>query len=290
MLENEVTQGAPPTVHIKPGTGWALVDLDELWRYRELIGFLAGRDIKVRYKQAVLGVAWAVLRPLLTMLVFNVLFGLLMGKHGKPTIAGIPYAVSAYCALVPWQLFASSLTQSGNSLVSNKELLTKVYFPRLIMPLAPILAALVDFGIAFVVLVVMMVWYGVVPSLAVLTLPLFVLLAIMTSLAVSLWLSALNALYRDVRHALPFLVQLWMYVSPVVYTTESIMRGQPQWLRVLYGLNPIAGVVEGFRWALLGSPRPPTAILFASCSVVLTGLLGGLLYFGRMERTFADVV
>ncbi len=282
-------EGMPVTV-IEPHTGWVPVNLRELWRYRELLGFLALRDIKIRYKQAILGVGWAVLQPLMTMVVFNVLFGLLMGRNGRPSVEGVPYAVSTYCALVPWQLFATSLMQSGNSLVANQNLITKVYFPRLIAPMAPILAALVDFAIAFAVLFGMMLWYGIVPGPQVLLLPLLVGLAVATALGVSLWLSAMNAMYRDVKYVLPFLTQLWMYVTPVVYTTESIMGGQPTWVRVLYGLNPMAGVVEGFRWALLGRGEAPGLVLAASSVAVAVVLVGGLYYFRRMERTFADVV
>lgn len=275
---------------IEPHKGWVPVNLRELWRYRELLGFLALRDIKVRYKQAALGVAWAVLQPLMTMVVFNVLFGLLMGRGGRPTLEGVPYAVSTYCALVPWQLFATSLLQSGNSLVANRNLITKVYFPRLIAPMAPILAALVDFGIAFTVLLGMMLWYGIVPGLQVLALPLLVVLAVATALSVSLWLSALNAMYRDVKYVLPFLAQLWMYVTPVVYTTDSVMKGQPEWVQVVYGLNPMAGVVEGFRWALLGRGGPPGLVVLGSAVGVVVLLVSGMYFFRRMERTFADIV
>lgn len=279
-----------PQVEISARSGWVAIDLAELWRYRELIGFLAMRDVKVRYKQSLLGAAWAVLQPLLTMVVFSVLFGLLLGANRKPTLEGVPYAVSTYCALVPWQLFARAFSASGESVVANQRLITKVYFPRLVAPIAPLLASLVDFGLAFVVLLGLMAVYGVAPSAAVLTLPIFVSLALVTALAASLWLSALNAIYRDVRHTLPFLVQTWMFVTPVVYTTESVMSGRPEWVQLLYGLNPMAGVVEGFRWALLGAASPPWAVLGTSVIVVTTLLVGGLYYFRRMERTFADLV
>lgn len=278
------------TVEIRSHRGWVPIDLAELWRYRELVGFLALRDIQVRYKQSLLGVAWAVLEPLLTMVVFALLFGLLLGRDGLPTLAGVPYAVSTYCALVPWQLFARALNASGDSLVANRNLITKVYFPRLAAPIAPILAALVDFALAFAVLLGMMLFYGVAPGWALLTLPLFVLLAVATALSVSLWLSALNAIYRDVRHTLPFIAQLWMFVTPVVYTTASVMGGQPDWVRALYGLNPMAGVVEGFRWALLGAANPPWAVLSSSLATVGILLIGGIYYFRRMERSFVDLV
>jgi lipopolysaccharide transport system permease protein len=285
---------APPqpdrTVVIQPHRGWVSIDLPELWRYRELIGFLALRDLKARYKQSFLGAAWAVLQPLVTMVVFTLLFGLLLGREDMPTMEGVPYAVSTYCALVPWQLFAAALTASGDSLVANQHLITKVYFPRLVVPLAPILAALVDFVLAFAVLLGMMFAFGVTPGWGALALPLLTLLAVATALAVSLWLSALNALYRDVRHALPFLAQTWMFATPVVYTAASVLKGQPDWVRCVYGLNPMAGVVEGFRWALLGGSTPPWEALATSVVVVAVLLVGGALFFRRMERTFADWV
>jgi len=281
---------APESVVIRAPRGWVPIDLRELWRYRELIGFLALRDIKVRYKQSLLGMAWAVLQPLTTMVVFTLLFGLLLGSGHLPTVEGVPYAVSTYCALVPWQLFATSLTASGGSLVANQHLITKVYFPRLVTPVAPILAALADFAVAFAVLVAMMLAYGVTPGPALLAAPLFVLLTVATSLAAALWLSALNAIYRDVRHALPFLVQLWMFATPVVYTSASVLGDAPGWLRTLYATNPMTGVVEGFRWSLLGAPAPPLRELCASILVVVALLVGGAFAFRRMERTFEDLV
>jgi lipopolysaccharide transport system permease protein len=275
---------------IAPPRGFVRVDLAELWRARELIGFLAMRDVKVRYKQAALGVCWAVLQPLLTMIVFSVLFGFLMGANGKPALDGVPYAVSTYCALVPWQLFATSLSFSGNSIVSNQNLVTKVYFPRLVLPIAPIIAALVDFGAAFGVLLVMMLAYGIAPGPEIVLLPLFVALTLLTALAVSLWLSALNALYRDVRYALPFLTQLWFFVTPCVYTTASVLGDAPPWAHWLYAANPMVGVVEGFRWVLIGGPAPAVGALAASVLAVAILLTGGALYFRRMERVFADWV
>ncbi len=275
---------------IEPSEGWVPVDLAELWRYRELIGFLALRDVKVRYKQSLLGIGWAVLQPLFTMVVFTFLFGVLLGPGRMPTPDGVPYAISTFCALVPWQLFASALSSSGNSLVVNQNLITKVYFPRLVAPIAPALGALVDFAVAFVVLVGMMLVYGLTPGIGILVVPLFAVFAVVAALSVSLWLSALNALYRDVRHILPFLVQAWMFATPVVYTTASIMGDQPGWLRVLYGLNPMAGVIEGFRWALLGGASPPWELLASSAIAVAALLVGGLFFFRRMERTFADRV
>jgi lipopolysaccharide transport system permease protein len=284
-------------VCICPSRGWAAIDLRELWQYRELLVALAGRDIKVRYKQTILGVAWAVLVPFMTMVVFNVLFGLLMGGGNRPTIPGVPYAVSTFCALVPWQLFASAMGQSSTSIVANRNLITKVYFPRLVAPLAPILAALVDFLLAFLMLVGMIAAYAVfgeyhfVLSWAILTLPLFVLLAVLAAFGAALWFSALNAIYRDVQYTIPFLTQLLMFITPVIYTTGSIMSDTtPLWVRVVYSLNPMAGVVEGFRWALLASGTSPGLGVVVSSLAVLGLVVSGLYYFRRMERLFADVV
>ena len=229
---------------IQPSRGWVSLKLRDVWEYRELLYFLAWRDIKVRYKQTVLGAAWAILQPDLTMVVFSVVFGRLLQAPSD----GIPYPIFTFCALLPWQLFAHALTQSSNSLVSNERLITKVYFPRLVIPISAILAGLVDFGIAFVVLLGMMLYYGIVPTAAIVTLPLFLLLAVATALAVGLWLSALNVQYRDVRHTIPFLTQIWLFATPVAYASSLI----PEPWRAWYGLNPMVGVVEGFRWALLG--------------------------------------
>ncbi len=284
------TAAPPGAVVIEPSRGWVGLDLRELWRFRELAGFLALRDVKVRYKQSLLGVAWAVIQPLVTMLVFALLFGLLLGRRDMPTPEGVPYALSTYCALVPWQLFARALGSSGDSLVANQNLITKVYFPRLIAPVAPILAALVDFALAFAVLVGMLLFWGVAPGPAILALPLFVALALASALSVSLWLSSLNALYRDVRHAIPFLVQIWLFATPVLYTTQSVLADQPGWVRWVYGVNPMAGVAEGFRWALLGAPPPDWSAVAASVAAVLALLAGGLFWFRRMERSFADLV
>jgi lipopolysaccharide transport system permease protein len=283
---------AAPTsrVVIEPRSGWAPLDLAGLWRYRELIAFLALRDLKVRYKQSALGVAWAVLQPLLTLAVFTGLFGALFGPDRMPGAAGVPYAVSTFCGLVPWQLFARAVTAGSESVVVNQALVTKVYFPRLAVPLAPVLAALLDFALAFAVLAGMLAWCGIAPGAGLVWLPLFVLLAIVAALGVALWLSAVNALYRDVRLALPFAVQLWMLCSPVVYAAPSLLEGRAPWVAFVYSLNPMAGVVEGFRWALLGGADPPAALL-AGCVLSSALLLGsGLLVFGRLERRFADQV
>jgi len=270
-----------PTIIIRPSKGWVPLRLKELWEYRELLYFLVWRDVKVRYKQTVLGAAWAVIQPFFTMVVFSIFFGRLAGIPSD----GLPYPIFAYCALLPWQLFSHALTESGNSLVGNQNLITKVYFPRLVIPLAAVLAGLVDFGVAFLVLLGMMAYYGMAPTMAVATLPLFILLAIATALAVGLWLSALNVQYRDVRYTIPFLTQFWLFATPIAYPSSLVPEG---W-RVLYGLNPMAGVVEGFRWALLGA-APPGLMLLVSTLVVLAGLAASLAYFARVERGFADVI
>jgi lipopolysaccharide transport system permease protein len=271
-----------PALVIRPSRGWVALNLAELWQYRELIYFLTWRDIRVRYKQTALGAAWAVIQPFFTMIVFSIFFGWL----AKIPSDGLPYPIFAYCALLPWQLFAHSLTQSSNSLVANQHLITKVYFPRLVIPISTVLAGLLDFLIAFVFLIGMMIYYGMAPTAAAWTVPLFVLLALEIALGVGLWLSALNVQYRDVRYAIPFLTQLWLFATPIAYPSSLI---PPQW-RAFYGLNPMAGVVEGFRWALLGTGNPPGALLLVSVAATLIVLLSGLYYFRRMERTFADTV
>jgi lipopolysaccharide transport system permease protein len=274
-----------PTLRIRARPGWRPIDFPELWRYRELVWFLALRDIQVRYKQTALGAAWAVIQPLFTMLVFSVFFGYL-GGMGKRIEGGIPYPVYTYCALLPWQLFAYALTQGSNSVVASRGLITKVYFPRLLVPAAPLLCGLLDFAISFVLLALLMAWYGITPGWAVLTLPLFVLLAIATSLAATLWLSALNALYRDVQYTLVFLTQFWLFATPVAYPS-SIVPADWRWL---LGLNPMSGVVEGFRWSLLGAAEPPGPMLWVSVVSVAALLAGGLFFYRRMEKVFADLV
>lgn len=271
-----------PTLLITPPSRWIPLELSELWEYRELLYFLVWRDIKVRYKQTALGAAWAVMQPLFMMLVFSLFFG----RLAKVPSDGIPYPVFTFCALIPWQLFANALTESSNSLIGNQNLITKVYFARLVIPIAAVLSGLVDFLVAFVILVGMMLFYGIVPGLAILALPGFILLAVLTALAVGLWLSALNVQYRDVRYTMNFLVQFWLFATPVAYPSSIV----PESWRALYGLNPMAGVVEGFRWALLGKSSPPSAMLFVSVFVVLVLLVGGLYYFRRMEQEFADIV
>ncbi len=272
----------PSPLLIRPASGWVPLNLTELWEYRELLYFLTWRDIKVRYKQTVLGAAWAVIQPLFLMLIFTIFFG----RLGRIPSDGLPYPIFAFTALLPWQLFSRALTDASTSLVVNERLITKVYFPRLLVPTSAVLASLVDFAIAFVLLLGMMVFYGIVPTIAVLMLPLFVLLALMTALGVGFWLSALNAQYRDIRYTLPFLTQLWLFVTPVVYPASMVPEG---W-RLLYGLNPMAGVVEGFRWALLGKGGAPDTMLAVSAIAVLVTFIGGLYYFGRVEDTFADIV
>ena len=277
-----VSLPALPHVAIRPARGWAGPNLRELWQYRELLFFLIWRDIKVRYKQTALGAAWAVIQPVFSMVVFSLFFG----KLAKVPSDGVPYPVFSYCALLPWQLFAYALAESSNSVVANERLISKIYFPRLVIPIAGVLAGLVDFAIAFVVLIVLMLHYGIVPTWAIATLPLFVLFAIMTALAVGLWLSALNVQYRDVRYTVGFLTQIWLFLSPVAYPSSLV----PAPWRPLYGLNPMAGVVEGFRWALIGKTPAPGAMLAVSMLVVMVLLVGGLLYFRHMENSFADVI
>lgn len=279
--EGDSDRGRPKLV-ICPSRGWVALNLANLWNYRELIYFLTWRDIRVRYKQTALGAAWAVIQPFFTMIVFSVFFGWL----AKIPSDGVPYPIFAYCALLPWQLFAHSLTQSSNSLVANQHLITKVYFPRLVIPISTVLAGLPDFLIAFVFLIGMMIYYGMAPTAVAWTIPLFLVLAVGTALGVGLWLSALNVQYRDVRYAIPFLTQLWLFATPIAYPSSLI----PGPWRALYGLNPMAGVVEGFRWALLGSANPPGGLLLVSVAATLIVFSSGLYYFRRMERTFADTV
>src|SRR4051812_43936318 len=270
-----------PVVRIQARPGWIGVNLRELWQYRDLLGFLASRDVKVRYKQTVLGVAWAIVQPLLETVAWFLLMRL-----GGVALGGGNYLVYTYAAMLIWKLFESALTQASNSLVSNQQLLTKVYFPRLIIPAAAVLSGLMDFAIASARLVPMMVWFHTPVTVAVLLVPVFVLLAIVAALAVGLWLSALNVQYRDVRYLVPFLVRIWFLASPVVYSASAV----PEKWCMLYGLNPMAGVASGFRWALLGGGDAPGGMLAVSVATTLILLVGGLFYFRRMEKTFADVV
>lgn len=267
---------------IEPTRGLASLKLREVWEYRELLYFLVWRDLKVRYKQTVLGVAWVVLQPLVATLIFTVVFGNL----ARMPSGDLPYPLFAFAALLPWQYFAGALNRSGTSLVNSAHLITKIYFPRLIIPLAGVINGLVDFSISFLVLLALMLYYSVVPGFAILTLPLFLLMAIATALGVSLWLSALGVQYRDVNQLLPFLVQVWMYATPVVYPATLF----PERWRPLLGLNPMAGVVEGFRWALTNRGEPPGPLLWVSVAIVLVLLTSGAFFFRNTERTFADVV
>jgi lipopolysaccharide transport system permease protein len=273
--------GTPVHTLIEPARGWEALQLGELWKYRELLFFLTWRDIKVRYKQTALGALWAIIQPLLTMVVFSVIFGQLAGLPSE----GIPYPIFTYTALLPWQLFAFSLANSSNSLVGSQNLVSKVYFPRLVIPIASVLPGLVDFAISFVVLLGMMAFYEVPLTVRVLSLPLFLVLAIVTALGVGIWLSALNVEYRDIRYVVPFLTLFWQYATPVAYSSSLI----PEKWRVLYGLNPMTGVVEGFRWALLGK-GDVGSLLLVSVAIILVLLITGLAYFRRMEASFADVI
>jgi len=282
QADRAVTQDSARVRRIEPSSGWTRLKLAEIWEYRELLYFLTWRDVKVRYKQTVLGVAWAVIQPLFTMLVFSVFFG----RLAKVPSDGIPYPIFCYTALVPWTLFANGLAQSSNSLVGSSNLITKVYFPRLIVPISTALSAAVDFLFSFGVLFVIMLYYGVTPSRNILALPLFISLAVIASLGVGMWLSALNVQFRDVRYVVPFITQFWMLATPIAY--PSSLLSDP-W-RTLYGLNPMAGVVEGFRWSLLGLNTPPRPILIVSFLASLAILISGAFYFRRMEKDFADIV
>lgn len=271
-----------PLVRREARTGWVPINARELWEYRELLVFYAIRDIKVRYKQTVLGFSWAILQPVITMLVFSIFFGKLAGLDSD----NVEYPVFVLGALLPWQLFVYALTQSSNCLVHDAEVLKKVYFPRLIMPVASVMAGLVDFLIAFVVLLAVMAYFQVVPTAAIFVLPAFVLLVILAALAVGFWLSALNVKYRDVRYVIPFLAQVWMFASPVAYSSSIV----PDHWQLVYGLNPMAGVIDGFRWALIGSDPPATDAILSSTLATLVLLVGGLFFFRRTERQFADIV
>jgi len=276
----------PPAVsttrHIRPSRGWPPLSLMDVWAYRELLYFLIWRDVKVRYKQTVLGVTWAVIQPVFTMIVFSIFFGWLV----KVPSEGLPYPLFAFCALLPWQLFASSLIASSNSLVANQHLITKISFPRLLIPLSAAASSLLDFSIAFLVLLGMMIIFNVAPTVAMCALPLFVILTIAVALGLGTWFSALNVKYRDIRHILPFLTQVWMFATPVVYPSSLV----PESWRTLYALNPMVGVVEGFRWALLGTSNVSGLMLFVSAGATFVLLLSGVYFFRRAEPTFADMV
>ena len=267
---------------IKPSRGISLPDFSELWEYRDLFYFLVLRDIKVRYKQTVLGGLWAIIQPFFTMVVFSLFFG----KLAKVPSDGIPYPIFSYAALVPWTFFAQGLTNSSNSLVGSANLITKVYFPRIIIPLSSVVSGIIDFFIAFAVLIGIMFFYNIYPTINIVWLPLLLLLAFITSLGVGMWLSALNVEFRDVRYVVPFLIQIWLFATPIAYPSSLL----PEPWRTIYGLNPMVGVTEGFRWALLGTTTAPGPIIIVSSLVTLIILFTGIIYFNRMERTFADVV
>ncbi len=285
MQANSISETALPVqshkLILEPTKGWVSLQLKDLWVYRELLYFLIWRDIKVRYKQTALGAAWAIIQPVTTMVVFTIFFG----KLGKIPSDGIPYPLFAYAALLPWNFFSQAMTESSNSLVGSSNLIRKVYFPRLVIPLSGVLSGLVDFGIAFCVLIVMLFFYKIRVTLNVFLLPLFLLLAVGTALGVGLWLSAMNVKYRDVRFIVPFLTQFWLFATPVAYPSSML---QEPW-RTLYGLNPMAGVVEGFRWALLNT-NPPGPMIMLSVVVTIVLVVSGAFYFRRMETTFADLV
>lgn len=271
-----------PKIRVQPSKGWVSLSLPELWQYHELLYFLTWRDIKVRYKQTVLGAAWAIIQPFFTMVVFSLFFGRLASMPSD----GVPYPIFSYAALVPWTFFAFSLSQSSNSLVGNARLINKIYFPRLVMPIAASLAGVVDFVLAFIVLLLMMLFYGIVPTRNAVWLPLLLLLALITSLGVGFWLSAMNVQFRDVRYIVPFLTQLWMFATPIAYPSSIV----PEPWRTLSAINPMVGVVEGFRWALLDTDTAPGPMVVVSAAAALMLFVGGAFYFRRMEKTFADVV
>lgn len=281
-METTINTARRKTIRVAPPTRWVELDLADVWTHRELLYFLIWRHLKLRYKQTVLGTTWAVLQPLLTMLTFTVIFGHL----AKLPSQGLPYPIFYYTGLLPWLYFANSLTAATNTMVDHQRMITKVYFPRVLLPAAAVLAGLVDFAAAFGVLLLLMLWYGIMPTSLVLLTPIFLLLAVATALGVGSGLAALYARYRDVRYALQFLVMLWMFVSPVLYPSTMI----PERWRWLYGLNPMAGVLEGFRWTITGATQPSAALLIASTVVAASMLIGGLLYFQHVEATIADVV
>jgi lipopolysaccharide transport system permease protein len=273
---------AVETIRIVPTQGWAALRLKELWAYRELLYFLVWRDVKVRYKQTALGAIWAILQPVFTMVVFSLFFG----RLGKIPSDGLPYPLFSFAALVPWTYFSHGLSQASNSLVGSANLIKKVYFPRLSIPIASVASGLIDFALAFLVLLGMMLYYGIFPGVKVIVLPLLLLLTLVTSLGVSLWLSALNVHFRDVRHVIPFLTQLWLFATPIAY--PSSLLSEP-W-RTVYSINPMVGVVEGFRWALLGTDTAPGPMIIVSSLAAVAILVSGVFYFRRLEKTFADVV
>jgi lipopolysaccharide transport system permease protein len=283
MVEAEASLPNQETITvIEPSKGWLRVDFRELWAYRELLFFLSWRDISVRYKQTVMGASWAIIQPLLSMVIFSVFFG----KLAKIPSDDVAYPIFSYAGLLPWQYFSSAMSDSAKSMVGQGKILSKVYFPRLIVPLAAVLPPIVDFAIAFVILIGLMIYYGVAITWRMAWLPVFLLLALATALGVGLWLSAMNVRYRDIGYVIPFLAQFWMYASPVVYPASML----PERWRLIYALNPMTGVIEGFRWALLGTSTPPGPITLISAGVVIVLALSGMFYFRRVEDTFADII
>lgn len=282
LLNRNTSLTAPQRIRIEPSKGWVSLKLGELWEYRELLYFFIWRDIKVRYKQTILGGAWAVIQPFFTMVVFSIFFG----KLAKIPSEGIPYPVFSLAGLVPWAFFANGMNQASTSLVGNSNLIKKVYFPRLAMPLASVLSGLVDFTLAFLMLIGLILYYGIIPTINVVWLPFFVMLAFITSLGVSLWLSAMYVEFRDIRHVVPFLTQIWLFATPIAY--PSSLLSEP-W-RTVYGINPMVGVVEGFRWALLNTQTAPGPMIIVSSTVAVVLLISGAFYFRRMEKNFADIV
>ena len=283
MAQTSLAQNPREEVIIlRPSRGWGALNLGDLWKYRELIYFLTWRDLKVRYKQTALGAAWAILQPVLSMVVFTIFFGGLLNVSSD----NVPYPIFSYTALLPWGVFSKALTDAGRSLVTNRAMITKVYFPRLVIPLSSVLGGVVDFLFAFVVLLGMMWYFQIVPTASVWMLPLLLLLALISALGVGLWLSALNVIYRDIGYIIPFLTQLWFYVTPIVYSSSEV----PEKWRLVYALNPMTGVVEGFRWALLNTGTAPGPMVAVSAVIAVLILVSGMFYFRRMERTFADMV
>jgi lipopolysaccharide transport system permease protein len=276
-----MTTAATTTTRLEPSQGWDVRVLTELWSYRELLYFLVWRDVKVRYKQTILGAAWAVLQPVLTMAVFAIF----LGRLAHVPSDGLPYPLFAFTGLVPWTYFATALANGSTSIVGSQQLISKVYFPRVLVPLASAITPLVDFTIATATLVPLLWWYGVAPGAAIVFLPAFVLLAVATALAAAIWLATLTVTYRDVRYLVPFFIQFWMFATPVAYPASLV----PERWRLVYALNPLTGVVEGFRWAIVGGPAPGSMVV-VSAAVVAGLLVAGVLFFRRFEGTFADVI
>ena len=282
VINTQREESAVPVILVRPSKGWASLNLGELWRYRELVYFFIWRDIKVRYKQTLLGAAWAIIQPFFVMVIFNIFFG----KLAKIPSDGIPYPIFSYVALLPWQLFENGVRKAGNSLVSGRNLLTKVYFPRLAIPIATVIAGLVDFALALTILLGMMWFYDYSPTKWILFTPLLLILALVTALGTGLWLSALNVTYRDVGYIIPFILRVWFFLTPITYSASIV----PEEYQTIYALNPMTGVIQGFRWSMLGVGEPPSALILASTVAAVSLMISGLFYFRRMERTFADVV